>query len=65
MKKTKTEVDEEVKSPCKKKCSLDKNAICPTCFRSIHEITSWPDVDNATRRKILEAVALRRQLVKE
>jgi predicted Fe-S protein YdhL (DUF1289 family) len=65
MRKAKTEDDDDVKSPCKKKCSLNKKAICPTCFRSIDEITSWPDVDNATRRTILEAVALRRRRVKE
>ena len=64
MKETKVDKD-EVRSPCRKKCSLDRNKICPECFRSIDEITSWRDADTATRRKILEAVALRRQRAKE
>jgi len=65
MRKAKTKDNDEVKSPCKKKCSLNKNRICPECFRSIDEIVSWPDADNATKRKILEAVKLRRRRVKE
>ncbi len=59
MKKAKAE-DGEVKSPCKKKCSLDRNNICPECFRSIEEIVFWPDADNGTRQRILEAAKQRR-----
>jgi len=65
MKKAKTKGADEVRSPCRKKCSLNKNRICPECFRSIDEIVSWPDADNATKRKILEAVELRRRRGKE
>ncbi len=60
MKKAKAEEDGEVKSPCRKKCSLDRNNICPECFRSIEEIVSWPDADNGMKRRILEAVKQRR-----
>jgi predicted Fe-S protein YdhL (DUF1289 family) len=61
MMKAPPEDDEEVKSPCRKKCSLDRNRICPSCFRSMEEIASWRDADTATKRKILEAVAQRRR----
>ncbi|HUJ18482.1 MAG TPA: DUF1289 domain-containing protein [Nitrospirota bacterium] len=54
-----------VKSPCIKKCSLDRNKICPACCRSIDEIVSWRDADDSLKRKILEAVKLRRTQVKE
>ena len=49
-----------VKSPCVKKCSLDNNRICPQCYRSIEEIVAWPDIDDATRKKVLAAAKLRR-----
>jgi len=64
MKKEKAEED-EVKSPCRKKCSLDRNRICPECFRSIEEIVSWPSADNGLKREILEAVRLRRTQAKK
>ncbi|HXY53047.1 MAG TPA: DUF1289 domain-containing protein [Nitrospirota bacterium] len=63
MKETKEEKD-EVKSPCRKKCSLDRNKICPECGRSIDEIVSWRDADNSMKRKILEAAELRRRRAK-
>jgi len=63
MKETKEKQD-EVKSPCRKKCSLDRNKICPECGRSIDEIVSWRDADNSMKRKILEAAELRRRRAK-
>jgi predicted Fe-S protein YdhL (DUF1289 family) len=60
MKKTGKEEHGEVRSPCVKKCSLDRNKICPECYRSIDEIVSWRDADNSVKRKILEAAKLRR-----
>ncbi len=56
----KKEDDDEVQSPCRKKCSLDRNKVCPECFRSIEEIVSWPDADNKMKRRILEAAKQRR-----
>lgn len=49
-----------VKSPCVKKCSLDKERVCPECLRTIDEIISWPGADDETRKKILQAAKLRR-----
>jgi len=60
MKKSRNEKEDEVISPCVKKCSLNENNICPECYRSIDEIVSWTDADNLIRRKILEAAKLRR-----
>jgi predicted Fe-S protein YdhL (DUF1289 family) len=62
---SKKEGKDEVKSPCVKKCSLDRNKICPACYRSIDEIVSWRDADGSLKRKILEAAKLRRTQVKE
>lgn len=59
------DVSGEVKSPCIKKCSLNESRICPSCFRSIDEIISWRDADEAERRKVLEAVKRRRMRIKE
>jgi predicted Fe-S protein YdhL (DUF1289 family) len=56
---------DEVKSPCVKKCSLDRNRVCPECGRSIEEIVSWRDAGNSTKRKILEAAKVRRARIKE
>ncbi|HET7319693.1 MAG TPA: DUF1289 domain-containing protein [Nitrospirota bacterium] len=60
MKRTSNEDHGEVRSPCVKKCSLDRNKICPECYRSIDEIVSWRDADNSMKRTILEAAKLRR-----
>jgi hypothetical protein len=65
MKKTRREENGEVSSPCVKKCSLDRNKICPECYRSIEEIVSWRDADDSMKRKILEAAKLRRIRSKE
>jgi uncharacterized protein len=61
---SKEEDKDEVKSPCIKKCSLDRNKICPACYRSIDEIVSWRHADESLKRKILEAAKFRRTQVK-
>ena len=43
----------EVESPCISNCCLDDNDICLGCFRSLSEITTWSQVDNKVRKKIL------------
>jgi len=49
-----------IKSPCIKKCSLNKDHICSNCFRTIEEIAAWPDADNKEREKILERIEVRK-----
>lgn len=61
---SKEEGKDEVKSPCVKKCSLDRNKVCPTCYRSIDEIVSWSTANDSMKRKILESAKLRRSRVK-
>jgi uncharacterized protein len=62
---SKEEDNDEVRSPCVKKCSLDRNRICPACYRSIDEIVSWRDADDPLKRKILAAAKLRRTQVEK
>ena len=55
----KGEKNRAVKSPCVKRCSLDREKVCPACRRTIDEIIAWPDADDETRKRILEAVKIR------
>lgn len=49
-------------SPCINLCQMNpKSGLCQGCFRSIDEITGWAQSDDATRSRILAAVAQRRQ----
>jgi len=49
-------------SPCINLCQMNpKSGLCQGCFRSIDEITRWAQSDDATRSRILAAVARRRQ----
>lgn len=42
-------------SPCIAVCRLDPaTGTCIGCGRSIDEIAHWPDLDEATRRRIVE-----------
>jgi len=65
MTKKGSDMPAEVRSPCIRKCSLNENRICPSCFRSIDEIVSWRDADDAEKRKVLEAAKRRRTQAKE
>lgn len=49
-------------SPCINLCQMNpKSGLCQGCFRSIDEIAGWAQSDDATRGRILAAVAQRRQ----
>jgi len=54
-------VADKVQSPCTKKCSVSESNICPSCFRTIEEITAWTYADEETRQKILARAKLRRE----
>lgn len=43
-----------IQSPCIRHCCLDEDDICVGCFRSLPEVVSWADADNATRQQILD-----------
>jgi len=37
------------KSPCQKKCQLDKDKICIACGRAVEEIATWSGMSNAEK----------------
>jgi predicted Fe-S protein YdhL (DUF1289 family) len=49
-----------IESPCVRNCCLNEVDICIGCFRTLHEITQWSVVSDATKQQILERVAERR-----
>lgn len=50
-----------VPSPCVSVCRMNAaTGLCEGCFRTIDEIAGWSSFDDATRRSVLSAVALRR-----
>lgn len=50
-----------VASPCTQICLLDTaNHYCRGCWRSLDEITDWPILNDAEKRRILAAVVARR-----
>ncbi|MFO0754552.1 MAG: DUF1289 domain-containing protein [Thermodesulfovibrionales bacterium] len=49
-----------IKSPCLKKCSLNRQNICPTCYRTLEEIMVWSAADDEQKKRILAAVEQRK-----
>ncbi|WP_438970972.1 DUF1289 domain-containing protein [Methylophaga sp.] len=52
--------ENEVPSPCIRKCGLDEREICRGCFRSIDEIISWEAMNNQARLLTVEKCQKRR-----
>ena len=52
---------DDVASPCIKKCSLDEQGVCSSCFRSIQEIVVWPYAGNEIKRQIVENARMRKR----
>jgi hypothetical protein len=51
----------DVPSPCVGICELDAEAgWCKGCFRTVPEIASWPRLDPAERRRLVEQLDQRR-----
>jgi predicted Fe-S protein YdhL (DUF1289 family) len=41
-------------SPCIRRCALDPaSGLCRGCRRSLAEISAWPTLDDAAKRRIL------------
>ncbi|MBZ0155486.1 MAG: DUF1289 domain-containing protein [Alphaproteobacteria bacterium] len=53
-------MSDSIKSPCLKRCSLNKQNICPECHRTMDEIMAWATADNETKKRILAAVEQRK-----
>jgi uncharacterized protein len=50
-----------IASPCINICRMNAaTGLCEGCFRSLDEIARWSRHDDAAKRRILEAVARRR-----
>lgn len=43
----------EIASPCKNTCSINKDNICPSCGRSVDEITGWVNSNNDLKQEII------------
>jgi len=49
-----------VLSPCIGVCVIDADSgYCAGCWRTLGEIAAWPDLADARRREVLEAVKQR------
>ncbi len=54
-----------IASPCINVCKMDAaRTYCTGCYRTLDEITAWSRSDDATRQRILAAVAERRTRLK-
>ena len=54
-------MEEKVKSPCRNICKYNKQRICIGCYRTLDEIVRWPSYSEEEKKKVLEAVADRRE----
>lgn len=53
-------MSDSIKSPCLKKCSLNRQNICLTCYRTLEEIMVWSSADDETKKRILASVEQRK-----
>jgi hypothetical protein len=52
----------EVNSPCISVCAMDDvHGVCVGCYRTLSEIESWWDFDNAHKKAVLEKARLREE----
>lgn len=51
----------EIPSPCIGVCETNNNGFCRGCYRSREERLYWPQVDNATKRVIIQACSRRKK----
>ncbi|MGZ8162965.1 MAG: DUF1289 domain-containing protein [Methylobacter sp.] len=52
---------DRVASPCIRNCCLNNDDICLGCFRSLHEIINWTQVDKETLQQFLNNAEQRRR----
>jgi hypothetical protein len=48
-----------VASPCRRLCTLDDDDVCVGCGRTITEICGWSALDEAGKRRVVEAANAR------
>ena len=49
-----------MRTPCVRRCTLDRKNLCQGCFRTLDEIIAWHDADDTDRQKILAEARDRR-----
>ena len=53
-----------VASPCISVCRMDASTgLCVGCLRTLDEIAAWGALDDAARRRVWQAIAMRRDRV--
>jgi predicted Fe-S protein YdhL (DUF1289 family) len=59
---TAPEASTRVPSPCISVCRIDDaSGLCVGCLRTLDEIAAWGALDDPARRRVLNAVAKRRE----
>ena len=51
----------ETESPCVRNCCLNDDDICLGCFRHMDEIMAWRQLDEASKKAIINQCQKRRQ----
>lgn len=54
---SKTQHDEDIKSPCVRNCCLDDADICVGCGRTLQEILVWGSAKPEEKRRILNRIS--------
>jgi len=58
---TAPEASTRVPSPCISVCRIDDaSGLCVGCLRTLDEIAAWGALDDTARRRVWEAIVLRR-----
>lgn len=53
----------EVPSPCIQRCQINPiNGYCQGCWRSLHEIASWKELDDHAKRQVWRETVMRSQI---
>lgn len=51
----------EIESPCVRNCCLNDDDICLGCFRHMNEIMAWRQLDETTKKTIINQCQERRK----
>lgn len=54
---SKTQYDEDIKSPCVRNCCLDDYDVCVGCGRTLEEILIWGSAEPDEKRRILNRIS--------
>ena len=58
---TASEASARVPSPCISVCRIDEaSGLCIGCLRTLDEIAAWGALDDTARRRVWQAIVLRR-----